>query len=79
MVMKNLTKRKRTKYYRELPKWQYLASDNRKVVDEITKFTKMSVDSMERRFNFLKRYCKDDKVLLSKCQKLINSKRLPPQ
>ena len=76
--MKNLSKRKRTTHYRELPKWQYRDSDNHKTVDELEDIKKLNLESMERRFNFLKRFRKDDKVLLSKCQKLIDLKKKLP-
>lgn len=76
--MKNLSKRKRIKYYKELPKWVYFESDNQKRTGEIDSFEKLSLESMERRLNFLKRFRKDDKVLLSKCQKLIDLKKKLP-
>jgi len=76
--MRNLSKRKRVKSYKELPKWQYRDSDNHRTVDELEHFKKLSLESMERRFNFLKRFRKDDKLLLSKCQKLIDLKKKLP-
>lgn len=74
--MKNYSKRKRTiKSYKDTDSGKYFCSKNKKNIDEFKYFEKKSLEEMEKRLNFLKKTRSDDKVLLSKCQNLIASKK----
>jgi len=76
--MKNYSKRGRKLSYKDSDKGKYNSSKNGKNVDELKYFEKKSLESMEIRLNFLKKTRSDDKVLLSKCQNLIASKKKRP-
>ena len=76
--MKNLSKRKRYKALKEQPKYQYRDSDNHVNDYNLERFKKLSLKDMESRLQFLKVTRKDAKLLLSKCQKLIDLKKKLP-
>jgi hypothetical protein len=74
--MKNLSKRKRTiKSYKETTNGKYKSSDNCKRIYKKENIEKMDLCRLELELNFLKRHYPDDKLLISKCQKLIVSKK----
>ena len=76
--MKNYSKRGRKLSYKDSDKGKYNSSKNSKNMDELKYFEKISLERMEIRLNFLKKTRPDDKVLLSKCQNLIASKKKRP-
>jgi hypothetical protein len=77
--MKNYSKRQRTIYsYKQTDKGKYYQSENSNNVRKLSAIQKMSLERLELEIKFLQRHYPDNKVLIRKCQTLIDSKnRLP--
>lgn len=73
--MKNYSKRQRTvKSYRDTDKGKYSSSKNSENLRKIQFYKKLTLEQVQDRINFLKKYRPQDKCLIQKCQNLIDSK-----
>jgi hypothetical protein len=76
--MKNYSKRQRTIYsYKQTDKGKYNSSENSSNLQKANYIEKMTLQRLELEIKFLQRYQPDNKVLIRKCQTLIDSKNRP--
>jgi hypothetical protein len=73
--MKNYSKKGRSINYFKTDKGRYSTSANAKSLWDRNFLEKQDLASLEIKLKFLKKYKSDDKLSISKCQKLINSKK----
>lgn len=73
--MKNYSKRQRTiKSYKDTQEGKYYSSKNSENLRKIQFYKKLTLEQVQDRINFLKKYRPQDKCLIQKCQNLIDSK-----
>lgn len=73
--MRNYSKKGRNIDYSKTDKGRYSKSSNAQSLWDRKFLEKQDLSSLKIELNFLKKYKSGDKLLISKCQKLINSKK----